>query len=849
MTVRQQMRFALRQLGREWKAGELSILLLALVIAIASHTAIGHFTTRISGAMAANANDIIGGDLALVGSRPAHPSMLAEAEARGLAMARTVQFSSVISANDEILLVGVKAVDGGYPLKGSLKIAEELYGETQTIKSGPATGEAWVEARVLRTLKLQPGDTIELGKTRLAAVRILAFEPDRGRNFYSFTPRVLINARDLEKTGILQPASRVWHRYMFAGSAQPIAQYRAWLEPRLRPGQHVHGLGDERPGVAEALDKAQQYMGLAGLVALLLAAVAIAGSGRHYSERHYDTSALLRCMGCRQRDIVVIYLIQLLLLALAGGLIGNGLGWLAQAGLLAAIATLLPENIAPAQWSTFHSGLMLAFVVLIGFTLPSVLRLKSISPQRVLRNDLAPLPVSARLVYGGAATLVAAMMWYYTGNLVLTLGMISGAAAVLGIAALLLAALFRLLNKLLPRLPVNMPFISRAGIRNLVRRRREATVQTMAFGLTIMAMLVVVFIRTELIGDWQGAIPDDAPNHFVLNIQKSESAAYARYLAHHGISGGDLYPVVRGRLTRLNGKPMVARVSKEEGGEGDAHDESLQRDLNLTWSATLPPDNEIVAGRWWPEAIGATGATDEPLASVESELAERLNINLGDRLTLFTGEQEWQARVSSIRRVQWDNFKPNFYLILNPGALDHLPATWINSFHLAGEDKSKLVGLVKRFPSITLLEVDAILNQVKGIINQVTLAVEAILGFVLAAGVVVTLAAIKASMNERMREGALLRTLGAERGMLRQTQWSEFAGMGLLSGMFGVFGAEIINAILYRWVFELPDKITWTPAWWAWLVVPFVCAALIGFAGVAGSRRVLQQSPLASLRR
>lgn len=834
MTLHQQLRFALRQLRREWKAGELSVLLLALVIAIASHTAIGHFTTRISGAMAANANDIIGGDLALVGSRPADASILQRAAQLGLRVAHAVQFSSVISANDEILLVGVKAVDDGYPLKGSLKIADELYGPTQSVQTGPAAGEAWVESRVMRALQLQPGAPIELGKTRLAAGRILAFEPDRGRNFYSFTPRVLISTQDLEKTGILQPASRVWYRYMFAGAQQPIAEYRAWLESRLPPGQHVHGLGDERPDVADALDKAQQYMGLAGLVALLLAAVAIAGSGRHYSERHYDTSALLRCMGCRQRNIVVIYLVQLLLLALVGGLLGNGIGWLAQAGLLAAISGLLPENIAPAEWSTFHSGMVLAFVVLIGFTLPSVLRLKSVSPQRVLRNDLAPLPVPAWLVYGGAAALVAMMMWYYTGNLVLTAGMLGGVASVLAVAALLTGALFHLLNALLPGLPVKI----RAGLRNLVRRRRAAAVQTMAFGLTIMAMLVVVFIRTELLDDWQNAIPEDAPNHFVLNIQKSERAAYAHYLEDHRINGGQLYPVVRGRLTRLNGKPMVAHVSKEGGRKEGGHDESLQRDLNLTWSATLPPDNEIVAGQWWPDDA------DEPLASVESELAQRLNINLGDRLTLFTGEQEWQARVASIRRVQWDNFKPNFYMVFSPGALDHLPATWINSFHLDDRDKGKLVGLVKRFPSITLLEVDAILSQIKNIIHQVTLAVEAILGFVLAAGVVVTLAAIRASMHERMREGALLRTLGAGRALLRQNQWSEFAGMGLLSGMFGVLGAEIINAILYRRVFELD----YAPAWWAWLVIPLVSALLIGFAGVTSSSRVLRQSPIASLR-
>ncbi len=832
MSAYRQFRFALRQLRREWRAGELYILLLALVVAIASHTTISHFTTRISAAMATNANDVIGGDLALVGSRPADAETLQQAEELGLRRARAVQFSSVISANDEILLVGVKAVDDGYPLKGSLKVADELYAPAYPIKSRPAAGDAWVENRVLSTLNLELGDEFELGGIRLIARRILAFEPDRGRNFYSFTPRVLIGAGDLAKTGILQPGSRVWYRDMFAGAPQAVAQYRSWVEARLLPGQEVRGLGDERPEVAEALDKGQQYMGLASLVALLLAAVAIAASGRHYSERHYNTSALLRCMGCKQRDIVAIYLIQLLLLALVGGLLGNAVGWLAQSGLLAVIAALLPENLAPAQWSTVRSGLILAFVVLLGFTLPSVLRLKSVSPQRVLRNDLAPLPISAWLTFGGTAGLVAAMMWYYTGNLTLTVGMIGGTLAVLALAAVLLGGLFAALNKLLPGLPVKI----RAGARNLVRRRRQAAIQALAFGLTIMAMLVVVFIRTELIGDWNRAIPADAPNHFALNIQKNENAAYRAYLQENQVTSGRLYPVVRGRLTRLNGKPMVEHVSKDE-----RHDDSLERDLNLTWSATLPPDNEIVSGQWFDGGDGG----GETLASVEADLAERLDIRLGDRLTLFTGEQEWQARVSSIRSVQWDNFRPNFYLIFNPGSLDHLPTTWINSFHLDDRDKGKLVGMVKRFPSITLLELDAILNQVKRIIAQVTLALEIILGFVLAAGVVVTLSALAASMDERLREGALLRTLGAERSLIRQSQWGEFATLGLLSGLFGVFGAEIVNIVLYHRVFALD----YAPAWWAWLGIPLASAALIGLVGVLGSRRVLRQSPVITLRR
>ncbi len=855
MTVHQQLRFAISQLGREWKAGELSVLLLALVIAITSHTAIGHFTTRISSTMASNARDIIGGDLVLVANQPVDASFAENAKQLGLRIARAVHFSSVVSANDEILLVGVKAVDAGYPLKGSLKIATELYGRTQSVQTGPARGEAWVEARVMRTLNLQPGDFIQLGKTQFAVNRILTFEPDRGGRLYSFTPRVLINMYDLDKTGIVQPGSRVRYRYMFAstlpGAAQSLAEYRVWLEARLQPGQSVRGLDDERPGIAETLDKAQQYMGLAGLVALLLAAVAIAGSGRHYSERHYNTSALLRCLGCQQRDIVVIYLVQLLLLALAGGLIGNAIGWLAQAGLLAAISTLLPGTIAAPTWLTFYSGMALAFVVLIGFTLPSVLRLKSVSALRVLRNDLAPLPLSAQLVYGGSALLIAAMMWYYTGNLVLTAGLLGGAGVVLAVAALLIAALFHWLNALLPSMPVKI----RAGMRNLVRRRRAATVQTMAFGLTIMAMLVVVFIRTELISDWQNAIPNDAANHFVLNIQKNQVAAYSDYLHAQQINGGKLYPVVRARLTHLNDKPMVANVSKEEPNDessGESHDESLQRDLNLTWSANVPPDNEIIAGKWWSgdgdgDADGDADGGDSEIiaqASVESELAQRLNIKIGDRLTLFTGEQQWHAQVANIRRVQWDNFKPNFYLVFNPGALEHLPATWIHSFHLADTDKHKLANLVKNFTSITVLEVDAILTQVKSIIRQVTLAVEAILGFVLAAGIVVTIAAIRASMRERLHEGALLRTLGAERAQLRQNQWSEFAGLGFLSGIFGVLGAEIINALLYRRVFELD----YTPVWWAWLTIPLLAAALIGLTGVMSSSRVLRQSPMESLR-
>jgi putative ABC transport system permease protein len=356
----------------------------------------------------------------------------------------------------------------------------------------------------------------------------------------------------------------------------------------------------------------------------------------------------------------------------------------------------------------------------------------------------------------------------------------------------------------------------------------------MAFGLTIMAMLVVVMLRTELITTWEETVPEEAPNHFVLNIQNQETEAFEQFVETNQIRADRLYPVVRGRLIRINDSPVTEHVSKE-----DRNDESLNRELNLTWSSELPVDNELVEGRWWRE-----GDSGKRFVSVESELAERLDISPGDNLTFFTGDRNWNAEVTSVRTVEWDNFKPNFYMVFNPGALDDLPTSWIGSFFLDEQSKPVLVEMMRQFPSITLLEVDAILNQVKSIIGQVILAVESILLFVLAAGFVVTLSAIQSSMNQRLLEGALVRTLGAGRRLLRINQWSEFASMGLLAGLVGVVGAELVIALLYWRIFELD----YMPTWWAWLLVPPLSALLIGLAGNWSSRQVLAQPPITILR-
>lgn len=830
MDTAQKFRFAPRLLWREWKAGELTVILLALLVAIASHTAIGHFSDRISRAMVQKANDIVGGDLVFAGARPISAETTAQAEVLGLEIAEVQRFVTVATAGEQLQLVSVKSVSESYPLKGSLKITDELFGPDRPVRHGPSTGEAWIESRVLQALGIELGDSIQIGESNFLTSRILTYEPDRGNNFYSFNPRVMIAQGDLASTGIIQPGSRVWYRQMYTGDEIAVAEMRNWLELNRQPGQRIRGLDEERPAVRDALTKAERYMGLTSILALLLAAVAIANSGRHYSQRHYDTSALLRCFGCSQNDILMIYIIQLCLLAAVGAFLGNLLGWLAQEGLFLLLAEYMPKGLPSANWKPVLSGCLLSFVVLLGFTLPSVLRLKSVSPQRVLRQDLSPLPLSGWIVYGSSALLIMLLMWFYTGSLTLTLGLIGGTVVVLLIAAVLIMGLFKLVVVFLPLMPVAL----RAGVRNFLRRRKDAVAQTMAFGLTIMAMLVVVFLRTELVTAWEGTIPEDAPNHFVLNIQSDEISDYEQFIGDNGFRSDPLFPVVRGRLTRVNDVAVTDHVSKEQ-----RRNESLGRELNLTWADEIPRDNEIVTGSWWQP-----GKQLDTLVSVEQELAEKLSIELGDKLTFFTGDRNWEATVFSLRTVKWDNFNPNFYMIFNPGALGKLPVTWINSFYLPPEKKKSLVGMVKQFPSVTLLEMDAILNQVKDIITQVTLAIESILLFILLAGFVVTLSAIQSSMNDRLREGALIRTLGASRKLIRINQWSEFASMGFLAGLIGVMGAEVIIASLYTRIFEL----AYSPNWWAWFLVPLLSALCIGLVGVFSSRSVLQQPPINALR-
>lgn len=831
MTINHWLVFAVRMCWREFKAGELNVLLGALIIAIISHTAIGFFTDRLDKAMTYRARDLIGADTVLQSPRPVAKAWLDEARQADLRISEVLLFSSVVLHGDNMLLVSVKAVDQHYPLKAGLKTSISPYAEAEETRHGPRVGEAWVENRVLNELDMQIGQQLSLGSSTFTVSRVLNFEPDRGSSFYGFTPRVMIHSADLAQAELLQDGSRVDYQYLFSGEENAIAEFAAKRQTQLTPGQNFLSPGQQQPTLGNALTRAQRFMGLASALAVVLAAVAIAVSAGHYSLRHYDSAALLRCMGCKQNAVFFIHVVQLLLVSTLACVLGTALGWSAHHAFIILLRAWLPDVLPTPGWRVVFSGWALAYGLVLGFALPSLLRLREVSPLRVLRKELEPLPISAWLVYGGAFIFIFLLMWFYTGQSLLALSVLAGVLGVVLLTFLLVGGIFCLLEKSVLRFSST----TWVGLRNVLRRKNAAVAQTLAFGLTLMAMLVVLFLRTHLLSEWQASLPDNTPNHFVINILPEDLSAFEHYLQTRSISVSALYPMSRGRLISINGVPVTQAVSKEE-----KDNESLNRELNLSWSEHMGADNRLLAGEWWD----STRSPEQPEVSIEARLAKKLGIQVGDRLGFFTGGQEWQATVKSIRSVKWESFQPNFYFLFDPRSIEHLPATYMTSLYLAPSQKIVLKEMVKAFPAISVFEMDAILLQLKSIVKQVSLAIEYVLLFVLLAGFMVTLASIQASLQARLQEAALMRTLGASRRLIRRGQWSEFACIGFVAGLVAVAGTELIHYLIATYLLSM-DYQTW---WTACLLLPLLSALLIASMGWYGSRKVLSESPMRILR-
>ncbi len=820
---------AYRQLLRDARAGELRVLFFALVVAVAASTAIGYFGARLNDAMLLRASEFLGADMVLSGSAPASPEQIDDGKQLGLDHAQVVEFSSVIATDQDLQLASVKAASSSYPLRGTLRSAAQPY-EAEQPGPGPAPGEAWAEARLFAALDLQIGDSIEVGSKLLRLTRVLTYEPDRVGDFYSLTPRVLMHLDDLAATGVVQPGSRVRYRELWRGETATLTAYQQSIQAGLQAHQRIETANDSNRQIGGALGRAERYLNLASLAAILLAGVAVALSAARFAARRFDASALLRCLGLSRHDALLLYTLQLAMLGLVASLAGALLGWAAQHGLFFLLRDLLAQEIPPGGVWPAAAGIATGLVALAGFALPPLAALGRVPPLRVLRRDMLPVPPSAWLVYGTAIFALGLIMWRLSLDLKITLALLGGGL----LATLLLGGLLLLGLKGMRRLLAGASLSWRLGLGQLLRHPLAAAGQALAFGLILLAMALIALLRGELLDTWQDQLPDDAPNHFVLNVLPAEKDAFAERIAALSSHAAPLYPVVPGRLISINGEPVRQLVSKESQGE-----RAIRRDLSLTWAADLPKDNHLVAGQWWTEQE----ATDVPGVSVEAELAESLQLKLGDRLSFTIGGLTREASVTSLREVNWDSFQPNFYMIFEPDTLEGMPATYMTSFHLPPGKERELVELARAFPSVTLLQVEALLAQLRSILAQVSLAVEYVLLFVLAAGLAVLFAGLQATLDERIRQGALLRALGAERRLLLRARRAEFGLLGAASGLLAALGCELVSALLYHYAFDL----RWQPHPWL-LVLPLIGALLVGGAGLIGTRRALNASPLTVLR-
>ena len=826
-----------RTLWRDWRAGELRLALVAVALAVAALTAVGFFSDRLQGGLQRDARQLLGGDAVLVSDNPPPADWLAEAQRLGLRSTQTLSFPTMARGPDAqggaARLVALKAVPAGYPLRGQLRTSETPADtEGSPAQSIPANGQVWVEAPLLEALDLKVGDTLLLGDASLRIARVLTFEPDRGAGFMSFAPRVLLNAADLAATGLVQPASRITWRLAVAGDPATVARFQAWAKARLAEpgarGMRLESLESGRPEMRQTLDRAEKFLNLVALLAALLAAVAVALAARGFAARHLDGAAMLRVLGLSQRQMARAYAVEFLLVGLAASVLGVALGFAVHHVFVWLLAGLVEAGLpAPSAWPVVF-GLGMGLTLLAAFGLPPVLQLAQVPPLRVIRREVgalktAPLAVLALGVLGFAALLLAT-----SRDLTLGLIAVGGFAGAVALFALLAWGATWLLRR-----SVNEATAPRwlvLATRQITARPVYAVVQVSSLAVGLMALVLLVLLRTDLVDSWRNATPADAPNRFVINITPEQAGDFRTALRQAGVERLDWYPMVRGRLVAVNGRDVGPADYAEDRAR-----RLVDREFNLSYAAERPAHNEITAGRWQPEEAGA--------ASVEEGIAETLGLKLGDRLRFDIGGIPHEARITSLRKVDWTSMHANFFVMFPVSSMPDVPVTYLAAYRAPaspGFDNA----LVRQFPNITNVDLSATIAQVQRVLGQVIRAVEFLFGFTLAAGLIVLFAAVSATREERAREFAVMRAVGAGSALLRQVQRAELAGVGLLAGLLASLVAAGVGWALARYAFDF----AWRAAAWVPLAGALAGGVLALAAGWWGLRGVLRQPVVQTLR-
>lgn len=824
------MKLALRLLARESRAGELTLMFLALVVAVAAVTTVSFFTDRVRQALTTQANQLLAADLVLISDHPIPASFEVQAIASGLSSARTLAFPSMVIQGERNQLAEVKGVSIGYPLRGELNLSRALFGPNEAARSGPQQGTAWADARLMQALGLKTGEVIELGQARLTLAAVIVKEPDRAGDFFNIAPRLMVHADDIAATSLIQPGSRVGYRLLIAGEDKALNVYRKWAETRLARGERIEGVSDARPEIRSALERAGRYLGLAALVSAILAAVAVALASRQFVSRHLDSCAVLRCLGASQAAIFRLYLIQFVILGLAASALGSLIGFGGQAGLAEFMRGRIVNDLpAPSLWP-IAEGLGVGLLLLLAFGLPPLMRLKSVPTLRVLRRELGMPKQLGWASYGLGALAVAGVLVYRAGEIKLGLYVLAGLLGVV-LAGLLLGGL---LLRAIAAMRSRARGVWFYGLANVGRRRASSLTQILGFALGLMALLLLTLVRGDLLASWQSSLPPDAPNRFVINIQPDQLPRLEQFFRAEKLDSPLLYPMVRGRLVAINERAVNAKDYAEERAQ-----RLVEREFNLSWAELPRLDNRITAGSWWR----AFDPSDQ--FSVEQGIAETLGIKLQDRLTYEIAGTRVTGRVTNLRKVDWDSMRVNFFVISPSALLQAQPATYITSFHLPAGREAVLNDLVRQFPNFTVIDVAAIMSDVRAIMERVSEAVTFVFLFTLLAGLVVLYAAVMATRDERLYEAAVMRTLGAATRQLANAQWIEFATLGALAGVLAATGASVSAFVLAQQVLHLP--FTFNP--WVWVAGVAGGAAGITLAGLMATRSVLRTPPLSVLRR
>ncbi len=830
-------RLGLRSLWRDLRSGELRLLIVAVTLAVAALTAVGFFADRLQGGLKRDARQLLGGDFVLSSDNPTPPAVIEQARRLGLQSATNVGFPTMARATDErgggSKLVALKAVPNTYPLRGSLVVSATAGGAGEKTREVPAPGEAWIDPALLESLNLRIGDDLLLGDTRFKVSRVIVVEPDRGGGFVNFSPRVMVNEADVAATGLIQPASRVRYRFAVAGGDVPVKQFSQWATKRVESGElrgtSVESLESGRGDMRQTMDRAEKFLNLVALLAAMLSAVAVALAARGFAASHLDDCAMLRVLGLSQRTIAMAYTTEFAVVGLVASALGLAIGFGVHFVFVALLAGLVEAGLpAPTIWPVLF-GLGMGMTLLLAFGLPPVLQLAQVPPLRVIRRDVGNLKPASLLVLGVGVAGFVALLLAASRDLMLGLIAVGGfAGAVLVFAGLSWAAV-----KLLRR-SVNESTAPRwlvLATRQISARPAYAVVQVSALAVGLLALILLVLLRTDLISSWRQATPADAPNRFVINVMPDQNAMFQQRLQDAGVRGYDWYPMIRGRLVGINGRAVVPEDMDDERAR-----RLLDREFNLSNSAERPPHNAIVAGRWVNEEKGAI--------SVEEGIAQTLGLKLGDSLRFDIAGIAVDAKITSLRKVDWASMRANFFVIYPVQDLQDVPVTYMTAFKapdIKGFDNS----LVREFPNITSIDVSATLAQIQRVLDQVVRAVEFLFGFTLAAGLVVLFAAITATREERAREFAIMRAVGAQGKLLRQVQRAELAGVGLLAGLLAALVASVVGWALARYVFNF--------AWTASMLVPIegalAGAVLAMLAGWWGLRDVLRRPVIETLRR